>query len=107
MSMVERHRRVPLAAMPAVGRVPSIMEMVMDAGALTMTAVAGEATGRMLEAAGLQACYEKVPAFFHDAGLKCVALAEEMAVIVPPALHLGAVIAAGTSQKAALDTAMR
>lgn len=62
MSMFERHRRVPLASLAATpgGRVPSIMEMVMDAGSLTMTAAAGEATGKMLEAVELRACYEKV-----------------------------------------------
>ena len=108
MSMVERHRRVPLASLPHPAfRVPSVIEMVMDAGALSLTAVHGEETGRMLEATGLRACYEKVPTFFGDCGLKCVALAEGMDVIVPPSLPLGAVIAAGISQKAALDTAMR
>ena len=108
MSMVERHRRAPLASLPHPAfRVPSIMEMVMDAGTVSLTAVHGEATGRMMEARGFRACYEKVPAFFADCGLKCVALAEGMDVIVPPSLHLGAVIAAGISQKAALDTAMR
>ncbi len=61
----------------------------------------------MLKATALQACYEKVPACFPDAGLKCVASSDEFTISVPPTVHLGAVINAATAQKAALDMAMR